>query len=376
MRIAYMLTSLGIGGAERQVIALAERMKERGHDVVLIALRLQEAHEWPATVAVFRLEMTKSLFTIARGLNRGRRILRDFNPDLIHSHTFPANLAARLLRLMGGAQATLSTIHNIYEGGWHRTLAYRMTDWLAVHSTAVSHAVAEHSIRTGAVPRRKCSVITNGIDLIEFPSQQQRGSGVRESMNPQNDFVWLAAGRDVPAKDFDNLLVAFRSIRMEFPHSQVWIAGQFAKNRFGQLDDEPFESDHVRWLGLRDDMAAMLAVTDAFVLSSAWEGMPLVVGEAMAMEKPLVATDVGGVRELVGNTGVIVPPKDSAMLADGMCRVMRASESERAAMGRAARGRIDQHFNMNAKADEWEKLYSRLLLEVSRSHPHTVSATH
>jgi glycosyltransferase involved in cell wall biosynthesis len=370
MRIAYMLTSLGIGGAERQTIALAERMNARGHDVVLMVLRAQEEREWPAGVSVVRLDMKKSPFAILRGLIRGRRILRNFKPDILHSHTFPANLAARLLRLLGAAPTILSTIHNVYEGGVHRTLVYCMTDWLSVHSAAVSHAVAERAICDGVVPRRKCSVITNGIDLTEFSSELLAGLGVRRSMNPQNDFAWLAAGRDVAAKDFDNLLEAFKCVRMEFPHVQLWIAGQFAERRFAGREGESFESEAVRWLGVRENMAATLAAADGFVLSSAWEGMPLVVGEAMSMEKPVVATDVGGVRELVGETGVIVPPKDPTKLANAMLQVMRASEDERVAMGRAARDRILQHFNMASKTEEWERLYSSLLTpEVKTAQP-------
>ena len=115
--------------------------------------------------------------------------------------------------------------------------------------------------------------------------------------------------------------------------------------------------DQVRRLGARRDIPALLGAADGFVLSSAWEGMPLAVGEAMAMEKPVVATDVGGVRELVGETGVIVPAKDSGALAEAMLAMMRRPAEARAEMGRAARERILNSFGMDAKADEWEALY-------------------
>ena len=115
-------------------------------------------------------------------------------------------------------------------------------------------------------------------------------------------------------------------------------------------------------LGLRRDVAAVLDAADGFVLSSAWEGMPLALGEAMAMEKPVVATDVGGVRELLGDCGVIVPARNATALADAMLAVMRQSLEERAAMGRAARQRIVKNFSMDAKADEWEALYRSVLI--------------
>jgi glycosyltransferase involved in cell wall biosynthesis len=113
----------------------------------------------------------------------------------------------------------------------------------------------------------------------------------------------------------------------------------------------------VFWLGLRRDMPALLDAADGFVLASAWEGMPLAVGEAMAMEKPVVATDVGGVRELLGETGAIVPAKSPEALAEAMVELMRSTLEERHALGHAARERIATHFSIDAKADEWEALY-------------------
>ena len=117
----------------------------------------------------------------------------------------------------------------------------------------------------------------------------------------------------------------------------------------------------VRWLGLRRDMSALLDAADGFVSASAWEGMPLAVGEAMAMEKPVVATEVGGVRELVGESGVMVPAKDPETLAQAMLALMRSTPQARRSLGRAARERIERLFSFDAKADEWESLYREML---------------
>jgi glycosyltransferase involved in cell wall biosynthesis len=105
----------------------------------------------------------------------------------------------------------------------------------------------------------------------------------------------------------------------------------------------------------------LLDAADGFVLSSAWEGMPLAVGEAMAMEKPVVATDVGGVHELLGDCGILTPARNPDALAAAMLEVMRKPEVVRQARGYAARERIAGHFSMDAKADEWEALYISLL---------------
>ncbi len=364
MRIAYMLTSLGFGGAERQAVALAERMAARGHEVLLIVLHRRAEHVWPTNIRVVYLDMSKSFTGVVSGLVRGRRALVEFRPDLVHSHTFPANMAGRLLRASGASPRTLSTIHNVYEGGWHRTLAYRITDRQSIHTTAVSHAVAMRCIETGAVARRKCSVLTNGIDTALFAKDAERKDAMRWERKAGSNFIWLAAGRITAAKDYPNLLRAFARVHAAIPQSRLWIAGEGSnrkEERARKLVIEVGLADHVDWLGLRDDMPAVFDGADAFVLSSAWEGMPLVVGEAMAMEKPVVATDVGGVREMAGDAGMIVSSNDGSALAEAMLRIMRMSHEERNVMGEAGRDRICQHFDMNAKAEEWEMLYSRLL---------------
>lgn len=363
MRIVYVLTSLGMGGAEKQVLALAARMAERGHNVTLLVLRAHIAEEWPTALPVFHLQMRKTPISVLAGMAQGRRFLLEFGPDLLHSHSFHANIAARLLKGLAPPQV-VSTIHNVYEGGWPRMMAYRLTDWLSRRTTAVSTAAAERFVRLKAVSRHKCTVVTNGIDTGEFGPDADRRGRMRAQMRAEMDFIWLAAGRIVPAKDFPNLLRAFAQVRAVRPEVQLWIAGEAAgaeAKRVAELAAMESGSDRVHWLGLRRDMPALLDGADGFVLASAWEGMPLALGEAMAMEKPVVATDVGGVRELVGDAGVIVPPRDSDALARAMLDTMRATAVDRYTLGRAARARIENSFSMDARADEWEALYKTLL---------------
>lgn len=356
-----MLTSLGIGGAERQAISIAERMSARGHQVMVVVMRPHESREWPTDLRIERLEITRSPLALVRGAVRARRVLREFRPEIIHSHTCPANIAARLMRGLGTAPAVISTIHNVYEGGWHRKLAYRLTDRFAAHSTAVSQAVADRYIRLRALSADRCSILTNGIDVREFAPGRELVCWKPIPANADGDFIWLAAGRDVPAKDFDTLLAAFAVVRGEESRTQLWIAGQPRPGRMSEARAVYGGADGVRWLGLRGDMPGLLSVCDGFVLSSAWEGMPLVVGEAMAMEKPVVATDVGGVRELLGETGKLVAAGSSEELAAGMLGVMRVSDMTRRSWGRAGRERVCLSFDIDRKADEWEALYARVL---------------
>jgi glycosyltransferase involved in cell wall biosynthesis len=365
MRIAYILTSLGIGGAERQVIAIGERFAARGHSIKLIVLRPRLAEEWPTHLEVHYLGMSKSPLSFIAGLVRARRILRRFQPEIIHSHGFHSNIFARLLCLIGASPEPISTIHNVYEGGPLRMFAYRLTDPLSRLTTAVSSAAAERFVKLKSVPSQKCVVITNGVDTDEFSPDHDRRARVRFESVVHDAFLWFAAGRIVPAKDYSNLLRAFALVREESRAAELWIAGEHAyaeeSARIRQLTSELQIEDSTKFLGLRRDLPALLDAADAFVLSSAWEGLPLALAEAMAMGKPVVATDVGGVRELVGDAGTLVPAGNSHALATAMLQVTADSVELRAGQGRAARRRIVAQFSIAAKTLEWEALYASLL---------------
>jgi len=372
MRILYVLTSLGIGGAERQTLAHARRMAGRGHQVRLIVLR-RLPEEWPAplppaALTIDRLDLSKSAAAAVRGLLRARQCLRSFRPGVVHSHGFHANIFARLLRCIAPMPVIVSTVHNVYEGGWRRMLAYRLTNRLSTRTTTVSEAAARRFVLLRAISPRRCLVLPNAIELAEFAPDLRRRVSTRATMGAPGHFVWLAAGRIVPAKDYRTLLRAFARVQGSLPQTRLWIAGEDRANHLPALQSLARElriDGAVRWLGLRRDLTALLDAADAFVLGSAWEGMPLALAEAMAMAKPVVATDVGGVRELVGGAGVVVPPGNPQALAAAMRQLAAETPSVREALGRAARARIEQGFNLEVRAGEWEQLYQSLIAQRS-----------
>jgi glycosyltransferase involved in cell wall biosynthesis len=241
---------------------------------------------------------------------------------------------------------------------------YRLTDGLSRRTTAVCAAAARRFVSLKAVPQRKCVVLTNGIDTAQFVPDRRRRARIREEMGVAGEFVWMTAGRFVPAKDYPNLLRAVVRVFAIHPDVQLWVAGESTPaeaERLSKMAAIRGLGGAVRWLGLRRDVPALLDAADGFVLASEWEGMPLSLGEAMAMEKPVVATDAGGVRELVGDEGVVVPPKAADALADAMLEMMHRTPEERLALGRSERQRICRNFDMEAKADEWETLYNEVL---------------
>ncbi len=278
MRIVYVLTSLGMGGAEKQALAVAERMEKRGHRVALLVLRPRMPEEWATAVETAYLGICKTPLSLLTGLVRGHRFLLNFRPDLVHSHSFHANIFARLLGLRMPRLVVVSTVHNVYEGGWPRMLAYRLTDSLSRRTVAVSQAAADRFVRLKAIAERRCLVLTNGIDTAEFKPNTERRASSRSAMGigqaaAHHGFAWLAAGRITPAKDYPNLLRAFANVRTHRSDALLWIAGEGADaelTRLKELSAQLDLGDSVRWLGLRRDMPALLDAADGFVSASAW----------------------------------------------------------------------------------------------------------
>lgn len=116
--------------------------------------------------------------------------------------------------------------------------------------------------------------------------------------------------------------------------------------------------DYVDFLGIRDDIPALMSASDVFVLSSAWEGFGLVVAEAMACQRVVVATDCGGVKEVLGSAGYLVQPRQATELADALYSALNLSSQDSAAMGKAARQRVQNYYSLDVAVDKWLKLYS------------------
>ena len=238
-------------------------------------------------------------------------------------------------------------------------LAYRLTDFLALRTATVSEAVARQVLEAKAVPSRKRITLPNAINVSEFTPNPMRRSKTRAQHLANGDFIWLAAGRIVSAKGFLNLLEAFAQVWVAYPQTQLWIAGEHREPKsrraeYNGLVVPKGTTERIHQLGLSRDMPALLDAADGFVLSSAWEGMPLLVGEAMAMEKTVVATNVGGAPELLGDTGTVVPARDPDALAKAMLDVMRRSLQLRRVSGRAARERIATKFDASILFPKWE----------------------
>lgn len=360
MRILLLITGLGVGGAERQIVDLADKLISCGHDVLIVALTgLVVVRPISEEIKVELIQMNKTVAGFALAYMRLRKIVKAFLPDVIHSHMVHANLLARLLRLTLRFPKLICTAHSTNEGGRLRMLAYRLTDSLADLSTNVSEEAVAAFVTQGAVAPGRMISVPNGIDTDRFIMDRLAGELIRTQMGAgPNLGIILAVGRLTEAKDYPNLLHAYAVLYISNPKTQLWIVGE-GKLR---LDLENLAnilglSNCVRFLGVRHDVPSLMSAADVFVLSSAWEGFGLVVAEAMACECVVVATDCGGVQEVLGDAGYLVKPRNSAALEQALQSALELSAIESATLGHAARRRVIERYALNLVAERWLQIY-------------------
>ncbi|MFQ2723900.1 glycosyltransferase [Aeromonas caviae] len=360
MKILLIITGLGMGGAERQVCDLADQFTAKGHKVLLISMTGETVNRpLSSKIDVVELNMAKTPFGFIKAYWQARQLIKQFKPDVVHSHMVHANLFSRLLRLSVRIPKLICTAHNTSEGGRGRMLAYRITDKLCDISTNVSQEAVDAFFAQGAVAKGRMLAMHNGIDTERFTFDINHRIRLRTELNISEEIpLLLAVGRLNVAKDYPNLLLAFHHIVKAGSLAHLVIIGVGdEETKLIKMVAELGLCKRVYFLGLRHDVHEWMSAADLFVLSSAWEGFGLVVAEAMACERLVVATDCGGVREVVANCGVLVPPKNSTELARALTDCLSLSAEQVKEQGRAARQRIVEHYSLKSQAANWLRLY-------------------
>lgn len=358
-----------IGGAERQVLLLAHGLTRRGTHVTVVALTgsggAAAADLQLAGIGYVTLGMRKAIVD-PRGWFRFRSWLVRARPDIVHAHLPHASWFARASRLIAPIPILVDTIHTTATGTIIRQLGYRVSDHLSDAVTAVSHSVANAYTTAHMVDSNHLQVIANGIELSQWQPNHDAGMQVRRELGIEREFLWLAAGRLEPVKDYPTLLRAFASLREP---AVLAIAGAGpGEPALRRLVHELGIESRVRFLGFQADLARFMQATDGFVLSSRWEGLPVAVIEASACALPTVATAVPGTTEVVrnGETGLLAPGSNPHALAEAMLKLMHMQPEERRALGIRAQQLAHESYSLTHVLDQWEVVYARLLSQKAR----------
>lgn len=360
MRLLHVINELGAGGAEAVVEALALGQAAAGHEVAVVS-----AGGWRETslrdggVVVLSAPMgERSYAATLRGLPALARA-RSFRPDVIHGHNVRATAAAHLaVRHLRRRPPMLTTFHGVAEADYPAAASWldRTTD----HVVAVSDAVAKRL--QGAHLASPTSVVRNAISPITVRDRES----VRRLLDIEPDaLVALCVARVVPQKRHDLLVRAWERV----PGRPVLICAGGGPLLAGLEASAARSPADIRVLGERRDVHSLLCAADVLVLASDWEGLPITVLEGMSAGLPLVATDVDGLREALGeDAGVLVPPGDAGALATALTAMLH-DEPKRKTLGAAARMRVAEHHSLSAMLGAYDRLYTAVLSTDRRRPP-------
>ena len=358
MKIAYFITGLGLGGAEVVTIDIANEMARRGNEVLFLYLTGENAHKskFLPQIDVVGLGMQKTPTGLIKALFKTKKIMKKFAPDVVHANMIHANLFVRFLRLIIPLKRVVSTEHNKNIEGSLRMKAYQWTNSLSDFNTNVSKEAVDFFIEQGAFKAANSSVMYNGIPFKRYNRDEQKVSEIRQKYGIcEDDFLFINLGRLTEAKDHVNLLTAFSKLES----GKLMILGQ--GDLFDMLQNKIKElgiGDRTILAGAHPNVGDYYSAADSFVLSSAWEGLPMVILEAMSYKLPIVTTDVGGARETVGDERWIVESKNSEKLATKMSEMMNLNEEERKKIGTRNRAKASE-FDIETICDNWIKIYQK-----------------
>ncbi len=370
MRILQVAYKSQIHGGEKVLLDLTRGLMEKGHHLFVAcpshgalteALRAEGAD-----VLVFPMRKTYDLIAVYRLY----KILKKYKIDVIHSHGLLVNILSRVASYLANTPVSISTAHiplNLKSGKQAQNILeklmipyYLVLDNLTSvfnHKViAVSDAVKKDLIEQG-VDSKRVVVVQNGIDwrLVNGSSKSVKPESPGEPNHP----IVGTITRLSPQKDIPTFLRMARLVINEIPRTQFLVIGDGEeRDELQALADRLKLHNHVKFLGYRKDALDILKTFSIFALSSLWEGLPIVILEAMAAKKPVVATAVDGVKEVVdhGKTGLLVEPQSPDLLAKSVIELIK-NPSQAKEFGRRGRERVEKFFSIKRVINTVEQIY-------------------
>ncbi|MCB9898404.1 MAG: glycosyltransferase [Planctomycetes bacterium] len=369
LRIVHVITTLGVGGAEKHLLWLGEGQRRAGHEVHVVYLKgkgelVQEFLD--RGVQPHRVPM-EGLLRAPAALLALTRLLRRLRPDVVHTHLLKADAVGSVAARRARAPSVISSKHNDERAllrpavGVVHGLLMRRVDRVVALSDHVARFVAEH----GRVPPDRIRRIYYGVDATQLVGRRTRAQVRAELGLSEQQKVLVCVGRLAPQKDHPTLLAAMAKLPADV---RLLVVGGDpfgdGEARLATLAAQLGVSERVHFLGIRHDVPDLLTASDLFVLPSLWEGLGLVFLEAMAVALPIVASNVSAIPEVVedGVSGWLVPPGDPDALAGAVQRAL-GDPAARHAAGLAGHMRLLERFALPRMIDETLSLYRDVLWE-------------
>jgi len=372
IRILHIITDLDTGGAERAFYNLLSGGVAKRFENRVLSLRnggtFKEKIE-ALGVPVDTLAIDGNRPSLS-ALKAFFHIVREMKPDIFQGWMYHGNLFALLGRLFNAKHGKVvwNVRQSLYDLKFEKPLTRMVIRLNGVFSSSANVIIYNsklsrmHHEKIGFSFRR-AKVIANGIDVRRFSFSGSSRKAVRAELKISEDAIVIGrVARFHPMKDHDAFLKAACDLLARGCEVYFLLAGSGVRveNEFFERGIPREWRDRFRLLGEREDIPELMNAMDIFCLSSWTEAFPNVLGEAMACGVPCVTTDVGDTREIVGETGIVVPPRDPAALAEGMEKMVKMAPEERKALGEVARRRIVERFSLARMVRRYAEVYEEV----------------
>ena len=386
VRVLRIISRMNVGGPALHALLLNERLDPSRYESRLAAGQVGEAEGDYLALHGADPERFVSIPALGREVEGGRdwtafwalvRLMRSFRPHVVHTHTAKAGAVGRTAALLAWPRrpVVVHTFHgHVLRGyfGTGGTLVFRAIETLLARASdrliAVSPEVRDELVALHVAPRERFSVVRLGIELeprVRFdgdPAEVRRRHGI-----PEGKFVVGWFGRMTAVKRTDDLLTMLAGVRERGVDALLLLVGDGDdRERLEQRAHDLGLARSCLFLGYQEDVAPWYAICDAVVLTSASEGTPVTIIEALAAGRPVVATKVGGVPDVVdeGETGFLVRPHDTHALAERL-EILAGDPVRRRAMGDLGRARMLERYAVERLVEDVDALYRELLATTS-----------
>jgi glycosyltransferase involved in cell wall biosynthesis len=384
VRVVRVIARLNMGGPALHVAYLTAGLRERGYETTLVAgslARGEDSMEHVTRELGIEVESLPALhreiapWRDAVAVVRLAGLIRRLRPQIVHTHTAKAGAVGRLAAVLAGdarPPIVVHTFHGHVLRGYFdpvRSFGFRLLErqlaGLSTALVAVSPEVRDELVRLGVAPADKFSVVRVGIELEDRVAGEANGRvQTRRLMGiPPERFTVGWIGRMTAVKRTDDVLLAFRALRERGVEATLCMVGDGPDR--GEVERRAHDLGIMRdtlFLGYQEDVAPFYAAFDAMVLASGNEGTPVSAIEALAAGRPVVATRVGGVPDVVrdGEDGFLVETGAVDDIAEALGR-LAADPSLRRRLGEAGRARVLPRYSVDRLIDDVDRLYRSLL---------------
>ncbi|MGB0715203.1 MAG: glycosyltransferase family 4 protein [Phycisphaerae bacterium] len=387
MKICHIITRMIIGGAQENTYLTCRGLAERGHEVLLLSgpETGPEGSLWPVlesspfdTKPVDNLRRSIHPMRDWRALRDLTTMIRDFAPDVVHTHSSKAGILGRYAAARAKVPAIIHTIHGMSFNRtqtWWRRKVYESLERSAARKThgmiCVADAMTEQALAANVGHPSMYTTIRSGMEVDTFFADETQYEAVRSSWGVQPGTVTIGTiARLFRNKGYEELLKAMPLIVDRLPDVRfVWIGDGAQRAEYTSQLERLGLLDKVHFTGLvrPDQIPGLLRGMDVLVHASRWEGLPRAVVQALLSEVPAVSFDNDGAREVIthGETGFLAPFGDCDALAQAVLD-LAADEAVRSRMGKLGRERCLIPFDWRTMTTEIEKVYDRVLRDEAR----------